>query len=64
MFLTRTLFTTASSKRVLVLVESRLTGHRRRVVKPKGSTPLELILYDPIVREDTVYREKKKLVTL
>jgi len=64
MFLTKTLFKTASSKRVLVLVESRLTGHRRRVVKDKGSVPLEVILYDPIVRDDQVYKEIKKLVSL
>ncbi|XP_029163954.1 39S ribosomal protein L33, mitochondrial [Nylanderia fulva] len=64
MFLTNALLKKAKSKQILVMVESLISGHRLIRIRDKLGDKLEFLHYDPLVRQDALYREKRKLRSL
>jgi hypothetical protein len=47
-----------------VIVESLATGHKRYARRLRVDGKLEQIMWDPLVRQEVLYRELKKLRTL
>ncbi|XP_053631126.1 large ribosomal subunit protein bL33m isoform X2 [Cherax quadricarinatus] len=61
MFLTNILLKKVKSKKIMVIMESIVSGHTFNVIRPRLAEKLEFIAYDPYIRMESVYREKKKL---
>ncbi|KAL7642559.1 UNVERIFIED_CONTAM: hypothetical protein RMT77_007120 [Armadillidium vulgare] len=61
MFLTRILLKKAKSKVVVVEMESLVSGYKFLHAKLRGSDKVECLAYDPIIKGESVYVEKKKL---
>jgi large subunit ribosomal protein L33 len=61
MFLTNILFKKVKTKRILVLCESLVSGHRLYIPRDRLADKLEFIRVDPFVRKEVVYKEVKKL---
>ncbi|XP_070150681.1 large ribosomal subunit protein bL33m [Polyergus mexicanus] len=64
MFLTNALLKKPKSKYVLVLTESLVSGHQLVRIRERLADKLEFIYYDPLVRLQALYREKKKIRSL
>ena len=55
----------AKGKYVVVLLRSLAgTGHKHIVKRPRLAEPVELIKFDPLVQQEVLYREEKKIKTL
>jgi len=61
MFITQPLLKKVKSKHVLVILESVVTGHKRPWKRERVGDKLELILRDPYLMTEVVYKEVKKL---
>lgn len=61
MFLTNILLKKVKSKKVMVVMESLVSGYRFNVIRPRLAEKLEFIAYDPYIRTESVFKEKKKL---
>ena len=51
----------AKADRVIVLCRSLVSDHHRLKARPRLSEKLEFIDIDPIVNQEVVYREEKKI---
>jgi len=55
----------AKGKYVVVLLRSLAgSGHKHIVKRPRLSDPVEMIKFDPLVQQQVLYREEKKIKTL
>jgi len=61
MFITSVLAKKAKSKFVLVVLESVVTGHKKVFLRERVADKVEVILKDPYVLQEVVYKEIKKL---
>lgn len=61
MFLTNMLLKKAKSKMVMVLMESAVSGHKFTAIRERLVDKLEVIRFDPYIRAQSVYRERKKI---
>ncbi|XP_048483077.1 39S ribosomal protein L33, mitochondrial [Plutella xylostella] len=61
MFLTNILLKKAKSKMVMVLMESAVSGHKFTAIRERLVDKLEVIRFDPYIRAQSVYRERKKI---
>lgn len=51
----------AKSKMVMVLMESAVSGHKFTAIRERLVDKLEVIRFDPYIRAQSVYRERKKI---
>ncbi|XP_014472037.1 PREDICTED: 39S ribosomal protein L33, mitochondrial [Dinoponera quadriceps] len=63
MFLTNALLK-PKSKNILVAVQSVITGHTRVHVRERLGDKLEFIAFDPHIRCNALYKERKKIRSL
>ncbi|CAG9766677.1 unnamed protein product [Ceutorhynchus assimilis] len=61
MFFTRILLKRVKAKDIMVQMESLVSGHTFNKIRPRLADKLELIRFDPFIRKESVYREKKKI---
>ncbi|XP_063538264.1 large ribosomal subunit protein bL33m [Cydia strobilella] len=61
MFLTNILLKKAKSKNIMVLMESMVSGHKFNAIRERLADKLELIRFDPYIRQQSVYKERKKI---
>ncbi|KAK4294618.1 hypothetical protein Pmani_032764 [Petrolisthes manimaculis] len=61
MFLTNVLLKKVKAKKIMVVMESLVSGYSFNVIRPRLAEKLEFIAFDPYVRMDVVFKEKKKL---
>ncbi|XP_047997684.1 39S ribosomal protein L33, mitochondrial [Leguminivora glycinivorella] len=61
MFLTNVLFKKAKSKHIMVLMESMVSGHKFNAIRERLADKLELIRFDPYIRQLSLYKERKKI---
>ncbi|KAJ3628209.1 hypothetical protein MTP99_015529 [Tenebrio molitor] len=64
MFLTNILLKRVKSKRIMVEMESVVSGHRFNKIRERLADKLEVIRFDPFLQKECVYREKKKIRSL
>ncbi|ODM94245.1 39S ribosomal protein L33, mitochondrial [Orchesella cincta] len=64
MFFTSVLAKKVKSKAVLVLLESVATGHKKAWKRERVADKLELVLKDPYVQQEVVYKEVKKIKSI
>lgn len=60
MFFTRVL-AAPKSKYVGVMVESLVSGHQTYLLRERKGDKLEVVLFDPYIRQKVVYKEVKRL---
>ncbi|XP_045451750.1 39S ribosomal protein L33, mitochondrial [Melitaea cinxia] len=61
MFLTNVLLKKAKSKRIMVLMESVVSGHQFNAIRERLADKLELIRFDPYIQHESIYKERKKI---
>ncbi|KYB29134.1 large ribosomal subunit protein bL33m [Tribolium castaneum] len=61
MFLTRILLKKVKSKRVMVQMESVISGHTFNKIRERLGDKLEVVRFDPYIQQESVYKEKKKV---
>ncbi|XP_063364628.1 large ribosomal subunit protein bL33m [Cydia amplana] len=61
MFLTNILFKKAKAKHIMVLMESMVSGHKFNAIRERLADKLELIRFDPYIRQLSLYKERKKI---
>ncbi|XP_065365923.1 large ribosomal subunit protein bL33m [Calliphora vicina] len=61
MRLTNILLKKVKSKRIMVVVESVVTGHKFNTVRDRLADKIELVRFDPFIQQDCVYRERKRI---
>lgn len=61
MFLTVLLRAKVKSKNVLVMCESIASGHRINLLRERTADKMEFIRYDPLINQDSLYKEIKKI---
>ncbi|XP_018318575.1 39S ribosomal protein L33, mitochondrial-like [Agrilus planipennis] len=61
MFLTNILLKRVKSKRIMVQMESVVSGHRYIAIRDRLAEKLEVIKFDPFLQTESLYREKKKI---
>ncbi|CAO1408057.1 unnamed protein product [Diamesa serratosioi] len=61
MFITNMLLKKAKSKKIMVLMESAVSGHQFNVIRERLADKLELIKFDPYIQMVSVYKEKKRV---
>ncbi|XP_023301709.1 39S ribosomal protein L33, mitochondrial [Lucilia cuprina] len=61
MRLTNILLKKVKSKRIMVVVESVVTGHKFNTVRDRLADKIELVRFDPYIQKDCVYRERKRI---
>lgn len=64
MFVTNILLKKAKSKLIMVLMESAVSGHKKIKIRERLADKLEVIAFDPYIRQMSVYREQKKIRSL
>ncbi|XP_076039768.1 mitochondrial ribosomal protein L33 [Oratosquilla oratoria] len=64
MFLTNALLKKVKSRRVMVLMESVVTGYKKTATKQRIYDKLEVIAWDPYIRAMCVFKEKKRIRSL
>uniref|UniRef100_A0A1B0ATA8 Uncharacterized protein n=1 Tax=Glossina palpalis gambiensis TaxID=67801 RepID=A0A1B0ATA8_9MUSC len=64
MRLTNILYKKVKAKRILVVVESMVSGHKFNTVRERLGDKVETIRFDPYIQKEAVYRELKKIRTL
>ncbi|XP_017470071.1 PREDICTED: 39S ribosomal protein L33, mitochondrial [Rhagoletis zephyria] len=61
MRLTEVLFKKVKSKRIMVLMESVVSGHQFNMFRDRLAEKLELIRFDPYIQQESIYRERKRI---
>ncbi|XP_004530505.1 39S ribosomal protein L33, mitochondrial [Ceratitis capitata] len=61
MRLTEVLFKKVKSKRIMVLMESAVSGHQFNMFRERLADKLELIRFDPYIQKECIYRERKRI---
>ncbi|EDX01219.1 39S ribosomal protein L33, mitochondrial [Drosophila yakuba] len=61
MRLTNVLFKKVKSKRIMVVLESVVSGHQYNAFRDRLADKLEIIRFDPYIQQDSLYRERKKI---
>uniref|UniRef100_A0A1A9ZVD7 Large ribosomal subunit protein bL33m n=1 Tax=Glossina pallidipes TaxID=7398 RepID=A0A1A9ZVD7_GLOPL len=61
MRLTNILFKKVKAKRIMVVVESMVSGHKYNTVRERLGDKVETIRFDPYIQKEAVYRELKKI---
>ncbi|PNF26673.1 39S ribosomal protein L33, mitochondrial, partial [Cryptotermes secundus] len=49
---------------IMVLLESAVSGHKRTWIRERLADKVEFILFDPYIRQPSVYRERQKIRSL
>ncbi|XP_030381857.1 39S ribosomal protein L33, mitochondrial [Scaptodrosophila lebanonensis] len=61
MRLTNVLLKKVKSKRIMVVLESAVSGHKFNMFRDRLADKIELIRFDPYIQQDSLYRERKKI---
>ncbi|CAB0009672.1 unnamed protein product [Nesidiocoris tenuis] len=61
MFLTNVLLKKVKSKRIMVLMESMVSGHQFNYIRDRLADKLEMIRFDPYIQKEAVYYERRKI---
>ncbi|XP_044259525.1 39S ribosomal protein L33, mitochondrial [Tribolium madens] len=61
MFLTRILLKKVKSKRLMVQMESVISGHSFNKIRDRLADKLEVVRFDPYIQQECVYKEKRKV---
>nr|XP_041633092.1 39S ribosomal protein L33, mitochondrial-like [Drosophila kikkawai] len=61
MRLTNVLLKKVKSKRIMVVLESAVSGHQFNAFRDRLAEKLEIIRFDPYIQKDSLYRERKKI---
>ncbi|KAH8235737.1 39S ribosomal protein L33, mitochondrial [Drosophila biarmipes] len=61
MRLTNVLFKKVKSKRIMVVLESVVSGHQYNAFRDRLAEKLEIIRFDPYIQKESLYRERKKI---
>ncbi|EDV91994.1 39S ribosomal protein L33, mitochondrial [Drosophila grimshawi] len=61
MRLTNVLFKKVKSKRIMVVLESVVSGHKFNAFRERLAEKLEVIRFDPYIQQDSLYRERKRI---
>ncbi|KAH8387893.1 hypothetical protein KR093_010205 [Drosophila rubida] len=61
MRLTEVLFKKVKSKRIMVLMESVVSGHQFNTFRERLADKIELIRFDPYIQKESLYRERKRI---
>ncbi|XP_017133330.1 39S ribosomal protein L33, mitochondrial [Drosophila gunungcola] len=61
MRLTSVLFKKVKSKRIMVVLESVVSGHQYNAFRDRLAEKLEIIRFDPYIQQESLYRERKKI---
>ncbi|XP_034111780.1 large ribosomal subunit protein bL33m [Drosophila sulfurigaster albostrigata] len=61
MRLTEVLFKKVKSKRIMVLMESVVSGHQFNTFRDRLADKIELIKFDPYIQKESLYRERKRI---
>ncbi|TMW48160.1 hypothetical protein DOY81_006760 [Sarcophaga bullata] len=61
MRLTNILLKKVKSKRIMVVVESVVSGHKFNTVRERLADKIEVVRFDPYIQRDSVYRERKRI---
>ncbi|XP_017872257.1 PREDICTED: 39S ribosomal protein L33, mitochondrial [Drosophila arizonae] len=61
MRLTNVLFKKVKSKRIMVLMESVVSGHQFNLFRERLADKIELIRFDPYIQKESLYRERKRI---
>ncbi|XP_011188950.1 39S ribosomal protein L33, mitochondrial [Zeugodacus cucurbitae] len=61
MRLTEVLFKKVKSKRIMVLMESVVSGHQFNMFRDRLADKLELLRFDPYIQKESIYRERKRI---
>ncbi|XP_054727022.1 39S ribosomal protein L33, mitochondrial [Anastrepha obliqua] len=61
MRLTEVLFKKVKSKRIMVLMESVVSGHQFNMFRDRLADKLELLRFDPYIQKECIYRERKRI---
>ncbi|EDW06052.1 39S ribosomal protein L33, mitochondrial [Drosophila mojavensis] len=61
MRLTDVLFKKVKSKRIMVLMESVVSGHQFNLFRERLADKIELIRFDPYIQKESLYRERKRI---
>lgn len=64
MHLTSALLKKVKAKNILVMVESVVSGHCANIIRPRLADKAEMIRFDPWIRMECIYKEKKKVRSL
>jgi len=64
MFVTKALCNVDTAKKVLISIKSVVSPHTRLYIKLKSEDKVEKLMYDPIIRQESVYTEYKKIRSL
>ncbi|KAJ3665014.1 hypothetical protein Zmor_000535 [Zophobas morio] len=61
MFLTNVLLKRVKSKRIMVQMESVVSGHTFNKIRERLADKLEVVRFDPWLQKECVYKEAKKV---
>ncbi|XP_017030194.1 large ribosomal subunit protein bL33m-like [Drosophila kikkawai] len=61
MRLTNVLLKKVKSKRIMVVLESAVSGHQFNAFRDRLAEKLEIIRFDPYIQKESLYRERKKI---
>ncbi|KAH8237470.1 hypothetical protein KR038_005972 [Drosophila bunnanda] len=61
MRLTNVLLKKVKSKRIMVVLESAVSGHQFNAFRDRLADKLEIIRFDPYIQKESLYRERKKI---
>ncbi|KAH8238444.1 hypothetical protein KR032_006939 [Drosophila birchii] len=61
MRLTNVLLKKVKSKRIMVVLESAVSGHQFNAFRDRLAEKLEIIRFDPYIQQESLYRERKKI---
>lgn len=64
MFLTNILLKKVKAKDILVLMESVASKHKVLSIRERLGEKLEFFRFDPYIRQEALYKEKKKIKSL
>jgi len=64
MFLTNVLLKKVKAKDILVCLESVVSGHKINLIRPRLGDKMEVLRFDPWIRMECIYKEKKKVRSL
>ncbi|XP_046674311.1 39S ribosomal protein L33, mitochondrial [Homalodisca vitripennis] len=65
MFLTISLLAKkVKSKHIMVCMESVVSGHRTNMIRERLGEKMEIIRFDPLIQQDSIYKELKKVKSM
>ncbi|KAH8420461.1 hypothetical protein KR009_010606, partial [Drosophila setifemur] len=50
-----------SPRRIMVVLESVVSGHQYNAFRERLAEKLEIIRFDPYIQQESLYRERKKI---